>query len=227
MPSAAWRSEIRVRVSHGQRANRTAQRVIELHRRAIFDGFGNRVLVEIPCVVFLAEHFERAFAVREAVNWRAGEADISCVGQRAHQIVAQVAARRAVRFVHQHDDARARVDFRGNVVELVNRRNDETAIIGRENLAQIVLAVCDLDSCDAVTLDVLEELLFEFVAVNQHQHHRLFVSALRSRKSFDATVIIVNVLPLPCVCQINPRRLVGSYTRSSTFARHGSDAGGE
>ena len=75
--------------------------------------------------------------------------------QSAHQIVAQVAARRAVRFIHEHNDALTGIDVRRDVIELVNHRDDKAAIVGAENVLKIPLAVGNLRALDAVSVDVL------------------------------------------------------------------------
>ena len=102
---------------------------------------------------------------RNAVNWRSGEADVSRVRQSAHQVVAEVAAGCAVGFVHQHHHAVTGIDVRGDVVELVDHRNDQPAIIRGEGFLQVLLAL-DYLGRKAITNDVLVELPFKFVSVN-------------------------------------------------------------
>ena len=65
--------------------------------------------------------------MRGLVNRCASEAEISCVRQRAHQVVAEVAAGRPVRLVHEHENVFAGVDVRGDVVKLVDHGDDEPA----------------------------------------------------------------------------------------------------
>ena len=100
------------------------QVVVERQRRAVLDALGDRVLVQVALVVLAAEGLERALAVGRLVDRRAGEADEDGVRQPGHQVVAQVAAGRAVRLVDQHEDVRPRVQVRRHVAELVDHRDD-------------------------------------------------------------------------------------------------------
>ncbi len=84
--------------------------VVERQRRAVLDALGDRVLVEVALVVVAAERLERPLAVGGLVDRRAGEADVGGVRQAGHQVVAEVAAGRAVGLVDQHVDVLARVE---------------------------------------------------------------------------------------------------------------------
>ena len=103
--------------------------VVERQRRAVLDALRDRVLVQVALIVLAAEGLERAFAVRGLVHRRAGEADEGRVRQAGHQVVAEVAAGRAVGLVDQHEDVLARVEVRRHVAELVDHRDDDAAIV--------------------------------------------------------------------------------------------------
>src|SRR3546814_20921626 len=79
------------------------QRVTQLDRGAVGNRLGDRVLVQVAGVVLRAEGLEAALAVGGLVHGRPGEADQGGVGQRVHQVVAQVAAGGAVRLVDQQE----------------------------------------------------------------------------------------------------------------------------
>ncbi len=104
-----------------------------------------------------------------AVNRRAGEADEGRVRQGRHQVVAQVAAGGAMGFIDQHVDVAAQVQIGGHVAELVDGRDDEAAIVAAEQLVQPGDAVGVLDVLHAERGQVLEQLVFQFVAVDQQQ----------------------------------------------------------
>ena len=133
-----------------------------------------------------------------------------------------------MRLVYQHDDARSGVDVGRDVVEFVNHRHHQPAVVAGQDTLHVPLALRHFHRADAVGFDIAEELLLQLVAVHQHQHrrllplHRLARGALgqahRSRSRLAATVIMVSVLPLPWVCQISPRRFAGSCARATTFS---------
>ena len=61
-------------------------------------------------------------------------------------------------------------------VELVNHRDDQAAVVGAQDAAQVVLALGHLDGGDAVGGDVAEELGLQLVAVHQHEHGGLLAA---------------------------------------------------
>ena len=152
------------------------ERVVERHGGAVGDGFGDAVLVQIALRVVGAEDLEGALAAGEAVDGGAGETDVRGVGQGRHQVVAQVAAGGAVRLVHQHDNVGARTHVGVDAVELVNHRDDQPAVVGAQDAAQVLLALGHLHGADAVGRDVAEELRLQLVAVHQHDHRGLLLA---------------------------------------------------
>ena len=86
------------------------ERVVERHGRPVLDGLADGILVEIALLV-LDPNTLTCPCPAPFVNRRAGEAQQRGVGRRAQEVIAQVAARGAVRLVHQDEDVRASVDI--------------------------------------------------------------------------------------------------------------------
>jgi hypothetical protein len=145
------------------------QLIVQRNGGAVFDGFADGVFVEIPLGIVGAEGLEGTAAMRGAVNGRAGEAEEGGVGQRAHQVVAQVAAGGAMGFIHQHEDVGAGVQVGRDVVEFVNHREDQAARIGLEQVAQVTFGERQVHLPEADRFQVLEELALQFVAVHDEQ----------------------------------------------------------
>ena len=84
---------------------------MQRHGGPVVDRLGDGVLVQVAAAaVIAAEDLEGALAVGGLVDGRAGEAEIGGVGQRRHQVVAQVAAGGAVGLVDQDEDVVAGVE---------------------------------------------------------------------------------------------------------------------
>ena len=105
--------------------------VMQRHRGPVRDRLADRILVQVALLVIGAEHLECALAVRRPVDGRAGEAEVRRVGQRAHEVVSKVAARRSVRLIHQNEDVFTRFDVGADVIELVDHGDDQAAPVGR------------------------------------------------------------------------------------------------
>ncbi len=147
--------------------------VVERQRRAVLDALADRILVEVALVVLAAEGLERPLAVGGLVHRRAGEADERRVRQAGHQVVAEVAAGRAVGLVDQHEDVRPRVEVRRHVAELVDHRDDDAAVVLLEQLVQLRDAVGVRHVAQPDRRQVPEHLVFQLVAVDHHQDGRL------------------------------------------------------
>ena len=161
----------------GRRAVVGRQGVVERHGGAVLDRLGDRVLVEVALRVVAAEDLEGALAVGDPVDGRAGEADVGGVGQGAHQVVAEVAARGAVGLVHQHEDVLPRVEVGRDVVELVNHRDDQAAVVRRRGCWRRSCLLCgDLDCAEAVGGDVPKSCCLQLVAVHEHEHGRVLAA---------------------------------------------------
>ncbi len=103
--------------------------VVQRQRRPVLDALFGSSTCEVAACVVHAEGLKRPLAVHGLVDRRPGEADKHGVGNAGHEVVAQVAAGGAVSLVDQHKDVRPRVEVRGHVVELVDRRHNDAAII--------------------------------------------------------------------------------------------------
>src|SRR3546814_17637256 len=90
-------------------------------------------------LVLRAEGLEGALAVGGLVHGRPGEADQGGVGQRAHQVVAQVAAGGAVRLVDQHEHVVAGGQVGVGLVELVDHGDDQAAELRLQQRMQVAL----------------------------------------------------------------------------------------
>ena len=75
--------------------------------------------------------------------------------------------------VDQHVDVRPRADVRGHVVELVDHRDDDPAIVVPQQFHQPADAVGVLDVLQPEHRQVPQHLIFQFVAVDQQQDGRL------------------------------------------------------
>ena len=148
------------------------ERVVEREGRAVLDRLGDRVLVEVAPLVVPAEDLESALAIGDPVDGRPGEADERRVGQRADQVVPEVAAGRPVRLVHEDEDIRPGAEVGVRLVELVDGRDDQAAVVGMEELAEPRLGRRRLER-EAVGPQVLEELALQLVPVDQHEDGRL------------------------------------------------------
>ena len=147
--------------------------VVKRHGRAVVDRLADRVLVEVPLRVPPAEHPEGASAVGGLVDRRAGEPDVGGVGQRPHEEVPQVAGGGAVGLVDEDEHVVPGDEVRRHVVELVDRRDDQSPMVGLEELSQMPLRLGDLDMAEPDGLEVREELGLQLVAVHQHEHRRV------------------------------------------------------
>jgi len=102
-----------------------------------------------------------------------GEADVGGVGQRADQKIAQVAAGGTVGLVDQDVDVLASHHIGRHVVELVDGGDDQATMIVAQQPAQVGLGLGHHHPAHAKRREVIEELLLQFIAVDQHQHRRV------------------------------------------------------
>ena len=110
------------------------RRMAQLNRGPVFDRLLDGVFVQVPLGILGAERLERALAVRRLVDGRSGETDQRTVGERARQVVAEVAAGRAVRFIDHDEDVGPRARVLPQALELVNHRDDEPAEVAIEQV---------------------------------------------------------------------------------------------
>ncbi|MBT9132604.1 MAG: hypothetical protein DDT33_01127 [Firmicutes bacterium] len=93
---------------------------------AIFYRLSDTILVKISVRrIVLTEGNKGALAVGSPVNGGAGKPDICCIGQRSHQVIAQLTASCPVGFVYQYEEVLSGVDFLGYLIELVYHGDDK------------------------------------------------------------------------------------------------------
>ena len=146
--------------------------------------FANRVLVEIALLVVDAEDLERAFALRCLGDRRAGEADDRGVRHRRHQVGAEILGDRPMRLVDEDVDVVAGVRVLIDPLELVDHRQDQTALVGLEQVLDLRLGVRPPDR-DVLLLHLAEQLLdpalelpFELGAVDDEDDGRVLEALL-------------------------------------------------
>ena len=196
-------------VSAGTRSSFGARVVKQRQRRAVFDALADRILVEITLRgVVDAEGLERPLPVGGPIDRGSSKTEIRRVRQGRHQVVAQIAARGAMGFIDQHVDVAARIQIGGHVAELVDGRDDEAAIVAAEQLVQSGDGVRVLDVLHPQRGQVLEQLIFQFVAIDQQQDGGL-VGGGRFEEQFRRLQHGEGLAAAPReACHTRPRRLV-------------------
>lgn len=143
--------------------------VIERERRPVLDAFAYRVFVRVSTAVGGAEGLKRALAVDCLVHRRAREADEDSVGNGRHEIIAEVAAGRAVGLVDHHEDVRPLAEVGEHPLKLVDGRDDDAAVVVPEQLVERGDTIGMLNVLDAQRREVSQHLIFQLVAIDEDE----------------------------------------------------------
>ena len=157
--------------------------VVEWQGRAILDTLRDGILAQVALVVLAAEGLEGALAIDGLIHRGAGETEEGGVGQTSHQEVAEIASGRAVGFVDEDVEVGARVEVRRHVAELVDHRYDDSPVIVLQQLVEPGDAAGVFQVAQAERVEVLEQLVFQLVAVDHEENGRFF-RRRRAKKSF-------------------------------------------
>jgi len=148
----------------------------QLEGGAVFNGLGDRVLVEVALRVVGAEGLEGTLPLGRLVNRSAREADEGGRRQCAHQVVAKIAAGGPVRLVDEDEEVVAGAGVSAHALELVDHGDDEAAeVLIQERLkTRLGVRVLDLDVAPAHLadhpVDPASELALQLVAINDEEN---------------------------------------------------------
>ncbi len=105
---------------------------MERDGRAVRDRLADRILVQVALWIVPTEDLESPLPMRGSVNGRTGEADVGGVGQRRHQVVAEITPRASVRLVHEDEDVVPLDQVIVDLVELVDHGDDQPTPVALE-----------------------------------------------------------------------------------------------